>query len=128
MAFLCAVALLAVVIAVEFPRQRTSQPPAPSGKTVSGVSSNLTAIVPSSQESSEIITTARANDSNAGIVYTVKEYKGHIGVFRGTENSPFEEIEINVDLFPKADQDLLKEGIKAYGEQELNRVIEDYKG
>lgn len=128
MVFLCAVALLAVVIAVEYPLQRTSRPPASSAKKAPSVSSNFTAIVPSSQESSEIITTARANDSDAGVVYTVKEYQGHIGVFRGEEASPFEEIKIDVAIFPKADQELLKEGIKAYGTQDLNRIIEDYKG
>ena len=60
--------------------------------------------------------------------YTVKEYNGHIGVFRNEETEPFEEIQVDVNLFPETDRELLREGIKAYTPEELNSVIEDYEG
>ena len=61
-------------------------------------------------------------------VYIVREYNGHIGVFREGETAPFEEINIEVSIFPEADQKLLRSGIRARGTAELTRVLEDYEG
>lgn len=117
-------AILTAVLVIGLPMKETSDKPLLSA--TSSISSNFTSIAPSSQESSRIITTA--SSANEGTVYTVKEYNGHIGVFRGQEKSPFEEIQVDVSIFPEIDQNLLKQGIKAYGPEELNRVIEDYEG
>ena len=126
MILLISTVLLATVIILGIPqKQNTGRPLAP---VTSSISSNFTSIAPSSQESSEIITTASVNSENENTVYLVKEYQGHIGVFRDQEPTPFEEIQIEVSIFPEVDQQLLKQGIKAYGPEELNRVIEDYEG
>lgn len=119
-------AILAAVLLVGLPDKRMTDRPRPAA--ASRISSNFTSIVPSSQESGEVITTTSANSAGENTVYTVKEYKGHIGVFRGREKSPFKEIPVDVRVFPPIDQNLLKQGIKAYGPEELNRVIEDYTG
>ena len=119
-------ALLVVMILYGLPQKENMDKPSPTA--ASSISSNFTANIPSSQESSGIITTASESSANEDTVYTVKEYNGHIGVFRDAETTPFEEIQIDVSIFPEIDQELLKEGIRAYGPEELNRVIEDYQG
>jgi hypothetical protein len=119
-------ALLAAVIILGVPQKQNTDRPLAS--VTSSISSNFTSIAPSSQENSGIITTASVGSENEDTVYLVKEYQGHIGVFRDQEPTPFEEIQIDVSIFPEIDQQLLKQGIKAYGPEELNRVIEDYEG
>ena len=123
MLLLCVIALLAVLVVLGFPSRR--QPTEPNADGESTMSSNFTSIAPSSQESSAIIAAASAQEED---LYIVKEYKGHIGVFRDGEDLPFEEINIDVNIFPQADQDLLKKGIQAHGTAELTSIIEDYEG
>ena len=123
MLLLCVIALLAVLVVLGFPSRR--QPTEPNAGGESTMSSNFTSIAPSSQESSAIIAAASAQEED---LYIVKEYKGHIGVFRDGEDLPFEEINIDVNIFPQADQDLLKKGIQAHGTAELTSIIEDYEG
>lgn len=123
MFLLCVTALLAVLIISEFPHTR--QPVGTSSVAISTMSSNFTSIAPSSQENSGIITGAGAKDNS---LYIVKEYKGHIGVFREGEETPFEEIDVDISVFPEEDQQLLRNGIQARGTAELTKVIEDYEG
>ena len=77
---------------------------------------------PSSQESSGTYAMA----SNVA-VYTVRAYKGHIGIFLNESESPFEELDVDLDLLPEADQILLREGIRVTDRDRLNRLIEDYE-
>lgn len=123
MLLLCVIALLAVLVVLGFPNRR--QAAEPNARAESIVSSNSTSIAPSSQESSAIIAAASAKD---GDLYIVREYKGHIGIFHDGEDLPFEEINVDVSIFPQADQDLLKKGIRARGTAELTSIIEDYEG
>lgn len=123
MLLLCVIALLAVVVVLRLP-QRNWKAGTSSG-TDEAISSNFTSIEPSSQESSAIITAASKQEDS---LYIVKEYNGHIGVFHNGDNLPFEEIDIDVSIFPEEDQKLLHDGIQARGTAELTRVIEDYEG
>ena len=123
MLLLCVIALLTVLVVLGFPSRRQTAEPDAGAESIT--SSNFTSIAPSSQESSAIIAAASAQEED---LYIVKEYKGHIGVFRDGEDLPFEEINIDVNIFPQADQDLLKKGIQAHGTAELTSIIEDYEG
>lgn len=123
MLLLCVIALLTVLVVLGFPNRRQAVEPDAGAESIT--SSNFTSIAPSSQESSAIIAAASAKDEN---LYIVKEYKGHIGIFHDGDETPFEEINIDVNIFPQADQDLLREGIPARGTAELTRIIEDYEG
>ncbi len=58
--------------------------------------------------------------------YTVKEYRGTIGVFEKGEKEPFRKIDINIDDLPNADKKMLKDGINVNTQEELNAVLEDY--
>lgn len=123
MLLFCVIALLAVLVVLGLPGRR--QPVETDSAAGPTMSSNSTSIAPSSQESSAIITTASAEDDS---IYIVREYNGHIGVFRDGEELPFEEINVDVGIFPEEDQKLLRDGIRARGTAELTRVIEDYEG
>lgn len=77
--------------------------------------------------------------------YIVKEYKGNIAIFydyhkeykepelldEASFNNVLEEylreiIEVPIDMFGEEEQQMLKEGISVYGEEELMRLIENY--
>ncbi len=77
----------------------------------------------SSQENSEIPAIADEQRS----LYLVKEYRGHIGVFREGNLYPFQEIDVNVEDLPKTDQLLLANGIEAENDEQLRRILEDYE-
>lgn len=81
-----------------------------------------TANPPSSQENSEV--TAMAEEAEA---YVVREFEGHIGVFKGESDKPLQEVEVEVSSLPKADQLLLAGGIKVTGEKQLKSILEDYE-
>lgn len=93
--------------------------------TSSNIFNNSTSNEPSSQENSEI--TTMASRSSAVTTYTVKEYEGHIGVFYNNEDTPYQEIDVEVSSLPKADQTLLKDGIRVTDVDRLNSIIEDYE-
>ena len=122
MLLLCAMVILILVLVLGYPQKLWGKNE-PASSSSPNISYYFTSKESSSQESSEVDAMAEKED-----FYTVKEYQGHIGVFRNEEPEPFEEIEVNVDLFPEADRELLKNGIKAYTSEELNGVIEDYEG
>lgn len=122
MLLLCAMVILVLVLASGYP-QKLWVKDEPVSSSSTNISYHFTSKVPSSQESSEVDAMAGEKDT-----YTVKEYNGHIGVFRNEETEPFEEIQVDVNLFPETDRELLREGIKAYTPEELNSVIEDYEG
>lgn len=120
---LCIIALLTGLVIFKIPMERNT--PKPQSSSASRTLNNFTSIAPSSQENSEIIT---AGSAQSNLFYMVREYKGHIGLFKNNDTVPYEEIQINVDIFPEIDQKLLREGIRANSRQELNRIIEDYEG
>lgn len=125
MLLLCVIALLTVLVVLGLPTNKSSHPDNTHSANHTNVSSHFTSIEPSSQESSAIIAAASKQDDS---LYIVKEYDGHIGVFRAEDKLPFEEINIDVSIFPEEDQKLLHDGIEARGTAELTRVIEDYEG
>jgi hypothetical protein len=81
-----------------------------------------TANYASSQENSNI--TAMTSKTT---VYTVKEYKGHIGVFMNDETVPYKEVMVEVASLPETDQQLLSKGIMANNQSKLNHILEDYR-
>jgi len=81
-----------------------------------------TANYSSSQESSNITTM-----TSKAVVYVVRQYNGHIGVFIDEATIPFEEINVDISSLPKPDQELLLKGITATTQSKLNHILEDYK-
>ena len=66
-------------------------------------------------------------DTEPDMSFTVKSYEGKIGVFT-SEGKLIETIEVYVKTLPKADRDMLEEGIKVKNNKELDSLIEDYTG
>lgn len=68
-----------------------------------------------------------SSNNQSQIVYTVKEYEGKIAVFIDGNESPERILESPyIRDLPQYDRDLLKIGIPAYSETELNTILEDY--
>ncbi len=82
---------------------------------------NFTSKTVSSQEISEI-----ASSSMLENIYTLREYKGHIGVFENDDSTPIQEIDVLVDNLPASDRALLAKGIVARNSAELRSLLEDY--
>lgn len=76
----------------------------------------------SSQESSP----AAPALTSSSDVYVVKEYKGHIGVYRNSETAPFREYGTDVAVLPKADQTALEQGKVLHSMTEVEKLVEDY--
>ena len=108
-------------ILVFFIASRQEQVPEPQSQN-SSMFNHSTANVPSSQETSETIATPSTIPA-----FTVKEYYGHIGIFKKDETTPYHEIDVEVDSLPEADQELLRKGIEVDSQEKLNSIIEDYE-
>ena len=61
------------------------------------------------------------------ISYTVKSYKGKIGIF-GSRGELIQIIDVYTITLPKADREMLEEGIDIKNIDELRDIIEDYTG
>ena len=86
------------------------------------MSNYFTSNATSSQENSSATATL-ASGSN---VYIVKEYKGHIGVYRNNEAKPFREYQTDVLVLPKNDQVALERGKVVRTMAEVEKLVEDY--
>lgn len=58
--------------------------------------------------------------------YTLKDYKGKLAVFREDAEIPYKIFDIFTSNLPKKDREALKDGIKATGEKELQKLVSDY--
>lgn len=60
--------------------------------------------------------------------YLLKAYQDGIGVYKAGENSPFMTIDVYLNSLPEVDRlELATSGVKAFGDEELRRLIEDYE-
>lgn len=116
-----AVVIAAAILLSEKPQERNEGTTSPSSAV--SMSDYSTANTPSSQENSGAAPTA-----GIGSGYLVREYQGHIGVYRVGENTPFREYETEVDMLPDADRQALKRGKPAATMAEVEKIIEDYDG
>ena len=82
--------------------------------------SNSSQESPSSHADSNNITTMTSQSD----IYIIKEYHGHIGVFlKNYEAQPYKEVNISVSDLPAQDQDLLKKGITANSQGEVQIIL-----
>ncbi len=66
--------------------------------------------------------TSKAGES----FYTLKEYNKRLAVYEDGKSEPIYISGVFVSELPKADRDLIKNGIPAHSEKELRRLLEDY--
>lgn len=58
--------------------------------------------------------------------YTLKEYDGKIGIFRGDSDTPYTFVDdVEISYLNEYDRELLKVGIEVSTESELKSLIED---
>ncbi len=58
-------------------------------------------------------------------IYTVKEYRGKIGIFEAGKEEPSAVLDVFVFTLPERDRKMLKDGFSV-SEEEIFGVIEDY--
>ena len=119
-----AVILLAAVWITVASRQTA---PAVSSSSALSIPTNSTANGESSQE-------ILANSSSSPEVsepieagYVLKAYKGRIGIFKAGEDTPIEELDVDLEDLPEADQELLRKGVFAEDKESLRAIMEDYE-
>lgn len=59
------------------------------------------------------------------VSYILKIWNGHLGLFRGSSDSPYREIDMPLYLLTEHDKNLLETGITADTEEEINALVED---
>ena len=102
--------------------------PQNASENVTSEQTHFTSNPNSSQES-----TLLHNDSNdittmtsQSDFYTIKEYNGLLGVFLNDETLPYKEVNVSFSALPTEDQELLKKGITANSQGEVQIILEDY--
>ena len=73
---------------------------------------------------SETEVDSETDKTEPSVTYTVKEHEGRVGIYENGELTYL--LDVYTKTLPKSDRDLLKEGIMAYSEAELQKIIEDY--
>ncbi|MBS6445500.1 MAG: BofC C-terminal domain-containing protein [Ruminococcus sp.] len=92
------------------------------GIVTSVVILNATYSVDSNYTQAETITTTQ----QITVGYTLKEYDGRVGIFRGDADKPYTYIDdIEISYLNEYDRELLKNGIEVATETELKSLIED---
>ncbi len=81
--------------------------------------------VPEAKKPTEIKAT-KASEQKP-VLFIIKEYKGKIAAFKEGQDEPFKTVDGAVlKTLPKADREILKEGIPIHSIEELMQLIEDY--
>lgn len=75
-----------------------------------------------SEESSEISSEVDTQPT----LYILKDYQGQVAVYKPSEDTPMEILNIYVQNLPLKDRELLSTGINIHSDQELRSTIEDY--
>lgn len=65
-------------------------------------------------------------ESSAAAVYILSEWEGKLAVFLPGKENPSQIYEVYITTLPPAEQERLKVGVPASGEEELSRLLEDY--
>lgn len=120
----CAAVLAAALLIVQSPKWMTeaSSSARSSSKISSSFYSNSNAS--SRQESAGTVNAG----AETGGSYVIREYNGHIGIFRKGEKKPFAELETEIELLPEKDRKDLESGIVVHTMAEVEKRIEDYDG
>lgn len=59
-------------------------------------------------------------------LYTLTEYNGKIALYKNGFSMPVEIFDVNINSLPQSDRELIKNGIHAESDSEIQKFIEDY--
>lgn len=68
----------------------------------------------------------KPTDTTNETIYYLKDYNGRLAVFSEGSESPFKITEVEIKTLPEYDQKTLRQGVKAHGQKELTRLLEDF--
>lgn len=75
---------------------------------------------PAAEESAAATTTTQLNVS-----YVLRAWDGHIGLFRGDSETPYQELDMPLTLLSDYDREMVEAGITVETERELRTLVED---
>ncbi len=84
----------------------------------------MTALALVSQKTADI--TLPIEQTQQQVVYTLRDYKGKIAVYKGTSAEPIEVFEIFSNSLPEEEYIKVMAGVRANSESELQMLIEAY--
>lgn len=93
----------------------------------SQLSSYSTAKPETSQESASSFSSSVATETNPAPKYRISVYGEYVAVYELGRELPCQILETRVDSLPEYDQQLLREGIAAKDDKELNQMLQDYE-
>lgn len=93
----------------------------------SQLSSYSTAKPETSQESASSFSSSVAAETNPAPKYRISVYGEYVAVYELGRELPCQILETRVDSLPEYDQQLLREGIAAKDDKELNQMLQDYE-
>lgn len=77
-------------------------------------------------EKSAAVARQAAFQEKAPVGYILREYEGHLALFRGHVDKPFRILDTEVWLLPEEDRLAVQEGIFVETEAELRSLLEDW--
>lgn len=91
------------------------------------LSSYSTAKPETSQESASSFSSTVETEANTAPKYRISVYGEYVAVYELGRELPCQILETRVDSLPEYDQQLLREGIAAKDDKELNQMLQDYE-
>ena len=83
------------------------------------MAANITHPSPAAHEKAETSVT------QTEVSFVLRAWNGHLGLFRGSSDTPYSVLDMPLYLLADHDRELLEKGITAESEEELRRLIED---
>lgn len=94
-------------------------------KPVTDDTSQVSALnVQKNQNNEEI----KSHPQSSATGYIVREQDGQVAVFQNGTDHPIQIIDVDLENLPETDRELLSQGIYAFDEAALQRLLEDYTG
>ncbi|MGN0592532.1 MAG: hypothetical protein ACI4JQ_04750 [Ruminococcus sp.] len=59
------------------------------------------------------------------VSYVLRAWDGHIGLFRGDSETPYQELDMPLTLLSDYDREMVQSGIEVETERELRTLVED---
>ena len=68
----------------------------------------------------------KPTDTTNETIYYLKDYNGRLAVFSEGSESPFKITEVEIKTLQEYDKKTIRKGVKAHGQKELTRLLEDF--
>lgn len=86
----------------------------------------ITLVYITAPEEKAVVSTENVTQSAGKVSYILKDYNGKLAIFYEDTQIPYKIFDIFISNLPKKDREAIKSGIKASGDEELEKLISDY--